>query len=213
MAISSETNPRRRLTQVERVEESARRLLVATAELVAEQGFERTTAAEIGMRAGYSRSMVRDRYGSREALFETLVQDELAPRLMPPPTQDMSGLERIVSQVDRFIALVRDEQIIARCFFVLAFETAGPIKSLRPWLRSWFAVYEDQMARSLRDGAADGSIRTDIEFDPQFEFELFFGQAIGLAYRWTIDLERFDYLARAAIWREWVRDRYAAAER
>ena len=87
MATSSETNPRRRLTQVERVEESARRLLVATAELVAEQGFERTTAAEIGLRAGYSRSMVRDRYGSREALFETLVQNELAPRLMPRPAE------------------------------------------------------------------------------------------------------------------------------
>lgn len=210
MSTSTDTDTSRRMTQVERVEESARRLLVATAELIAEQGFERTTAAEIGLRAGYSRSMVRDRYGSREALFETLVQNELDPRIMPRPAEGVSGLDRVLSQVDMFVTLVKDEPIIARCFFVLAFETAGPIKSLRPWFQEWFAAYEEQMKQALRDGAADGSVRADVEFDLDFETELFFSHAVGLAYRWTIDVEGFDYLKRAAIWREWLRDRYAA---
>src|ERR1700758_3499185 len=64
--------PAKRRTQTERVAESSERLLLAAAELTAEKGFERTTSAEIGERAGYSRAMVRGRYGSKEALIEAL---------------------------------------------------------------------------------------------------------------------------------------------
>ena len=60
------SRPRR--TQQERVEESTQRLFRAAAELIAEGGYDAATAAEIGRRAGYSRSMVRARFGSKEQL-------------------------------------------------------------------------------------------------------------------------------------------------
>ncbi|KAA0080284.1 TetR/AcrR family transcriptional regulator [Mycolicibacterium sp. P9-64] len=56
-----------RRSQRERVEESSRRLAEAAIELIAEKGFSNTTAQEIGIRAGYSRAMVRERFGSKEA--------------------------------------------------------------------------------------------------------------------------------------------------
>ena len=43
----------------------------AAIELIGEKGFDTTTAAEIGERAGYSRSMVHARYGSKESLLES----------------------------------------------------------------------------------------------------------------------------------------------
>ncbi|WP_347338882.1 helix-turn-helix domain-containing protein [Mycolicibacterium sp. P9-64] len=49
------------------MEESSRRLAEAAIELIAEKGFSNTTAQEIGIRAGYSRAMVRERFGSKEA--------------------------------------------------------------------------------------------------------------------------------------------------
>ena len=77
------TNKTARRTQQERSAESAQRLLDAAIELIAEKGFDRTTAAEIGERAGYSRSMVRARYGSKDALLESIFGDELDRRLLP----------------------------------------------------------------------------------------------------------------------------------
>jgi hypothetical protein len=78
-----DTRPRRR-TQRERTAESTRRLLDAAIELIAEKGFERTTAMEIGERAGYSRSMVRARYGSKEALLESVLRNDYEPLMLAP---------------------------------------------------------------------------------------------------------------------------------
>ena len=58
-------------------------------ELIAEKGWEATTAAEIGRRAGYSRAMVHARYGSKDAILETLFateyENKLSPALDPSP--------------------------------------------------------------------------------------------------------------------------------
>src|SRR5687768_15343821 len=112
------TTPPTRRTQRERVEESTRRLAVAAVELFGEQGFERTTAAQIGERAGYSRAMVRRRYGSKEALLEQLVEQELATRITPAGGDDRPGLERILAQVDRLIDFLEEDESTARAFFV-----------------------------------------------------------------------------------------------
>src|ERR1700745_982557 len=82
---------RARRTQQERSAESARRLLDAAIELIAEKGFERTTVAEIGERAGYSRSMVRARYGSKEALLESIFGSQLDRRVVPKNAHDLTG--------------------------------------------------------------------------------------------------------------------------
>ena len=69
-------SPARGLTQTQRVEISNRRLIEAAAELIAEKGWEATTAAEIGRRAGYSRAMVHARYGSKDAILDAFFLDD-----------------------------------------------------------------------------------------------------------------------------------------
>jgi AcrR family transcriptional regulator len=195
-----------RRTQTERVAESSKRLLLAAAELTAEKGFERTTAAEIGERAGYSRAMVRDRYGSKEALIEAMFRDELEPRVHAGDGEGLTGLERILSQIDHLEQLIREDQTMARSFFVLTFEAAGPIPSLRPWYRGYFDRYQTQMRESLRLGEADGSIRPGL--DAAMESQQFVSHALGLAFRWTLDWDGFDYLGELRAWRAWLNERY-----
>jgi AcrR family transcriptional regulator len=72
-----------RVSHEQRNADAHRRLMAAAIELIAEKGFERTTAAEIGERAGYSRNMVRDRYGSKDALLEALCEQGFGDRLLP----------------------------------------------------------------------------------------------------------------------------------
>jgi len=206
MELPPAQTPRR--TQRERVAESTSRLATAAVELFGEQGFERTTAAQIGERAGYSRAMVRRRYGSKEALLEYLVEHELAARITPAPDDDHNGLERILSQVDRIVDFLEDDEPTARAFFVLTFETAGPIPSLRPWYREWFARYEQQMQDTLRVGQADGSIRADL--DHEVEAKGFVAYGLALAFRLTLDWDGYDYVGEARAWQASLARRYAA---
>jgi AcrR family transcriptional regulator len=198
--------PRRRRTQRERVEESTRRLALAAVELFGEQGFERTTAAQIGERAGYSRAMVRRRYGSKEALLAHVVDQEIGTRIMPAPGGAGTGLEHILAQVDRLIDFLEEDEPLARAFFVLTFETAGPIPSLRPWYREWITRYEQQMQQTLRDGQRDASIRAELDHD--VEAKGFVSYSLGLAFRLTLDWDGYDYVGEARAWRASLARRY-----
>jgi AcrR family transcriptional regulator len=149
-----------RRTQHERSAESAKLLVAATIELIAEKGFERTTAAEIGERAGYSREMVRHRYGSKEQLLEWLLEHENKTLLLRPPSGVGTGLDQALEQIQLMRQVATDDSERLRAFFVLCFEAVGPIPSLGPWMRDWFDAYGRQLADIIRTGQADGSIRS-----------------------------------------------------
>ena len=202
---TSELTGRPRLTQRERVEESTRRLAVAAVELFGEQGFEATTTSQIGERAGYSREMVRKRYGSKEALLDYLLEYELAERVSPEPDPELTGLDQVLAQIDSLIALVEEDEAMARAFFVLCFEAAGPVPRLRPWFRDWFTGIEGQVKRSLRRGQADGTVRADLDLDT--EAKAFLSQSIGLGFRKVLDWERNDFIGEARAWRTSLAER------
>ena len=88
------------LTQAERSAESTQRLLASAITLIAERGFQRTTAAEIGERAGYSRAMVRARYGTKEALLESLLHREFEPMFLRAQVNPDNGLETVLGRLD-----------------------------------------------------------------------------------------------------------------
>ena len=188
-------------TQAERSAESARRLLVAAVELVGEKGFERTTAAEIGERAGYSRARVRTRYGSKDAWLVALRRDELAPRVAPVRDPARTGREQVLAQVDALIALVREDAGMARSFFVLNFETAGPLELLRGPFRDFYDAYEAELAAMLRAGQADGSIGAGLDLG--VETRLFVSHGMGLAFRWLLD-PAFDLVGEFERWQRWL---------
>jgi AcrR family transcriptional regulator len=197
--MSSTTTGRR--TQSERVAESAQRLIDAALELIAEKGFERTTAAEIGMRAGYSRSMVRDRYGSKEALLQSVLASEFEGRLLPSSRQDRhtDGLGRVLGQLDDLLHAVENEPEIMKALIVLSFETPGPLEGVRPWYAGMIGNYEAEMIENLRAGQRDGSIRDDI--DRAYEAEHFVSYGIGLCFRWTLNRDDYDFPAQIKAWR------------
>lgn len=201
------SDARVRRTQRQRVEELAQRLLWAAAELIAEQGYERVTAAEIGERAGYSRAMVRDRYGSKEALIEALFHMEFEPRLAVIWDRSQTGLERILAQINGLEQLGAEPEL-ARSFFVLTFETVAPVTALRPWFRDYFDRFEAQMVEHLLAGEHDGSIRRGL--DREMEARQFVSHGLGIAFRRTLDWEGFDFFGELDRWRSWLRRRYAA---
>ena len=62
-----------RPTQAERREASEQRLLLAAAALIAEEGFAAASLQRIGARAGYSRGLASQKFGSKDGLMQALI--------------------------------------------------------------------------------------------------------------------------------------------
>jgi AcrR family transcriptional regulator len=208
---SQDAAPRTRRTQQERTAESTQRLTEAAIELIAEKGFNNTTTAEIGERAGYSRSMVQFRYGTKEALLESLLREEWETRLLITPDPDQTGIERVLGQVDLLRDQVDDKPALMRGFFVLCYEALGPLQNLRPWLADWLARYTAATEAAIRSGIEDGTIRPDA--DPAREAGGLIADCIGQTFRWIATPDAIDFVAEMNAVHERVEARLAAPRR
>jgi AcrR family transcriptional regulator len=200
---------RRRRTQRERREESSRRLIGAAVELIAEQGFARTTAVEIAERAGYSREMVRTRFGTKNDLIDSLLRANLEDRLTEPPGPDVSGLEHWLGRLDYLRRIAAEQPEFVRACFVLSFEGASHDSWLRERATDWVRRAETAVAGFVRVGQHDGSIRTEV--DAPDVAEQFMTEAIGLAFRWVCQPNTYDFDTGVVRWRDSLRARYESS--
>ena len=90
---------------------------------------------------------------------------------------------------------------------VMSLEAGVGIGSLRSWYVTWFAEYERQIAEHLREGQADGSVRTDV--DPEAEAAQFVLTGLGSIFRWTLSPDDFDLAAAFRVWRERLERAYS----
>ncbi|MCV7176329.1 TetR/AcrR family transcriptional regulator [Mycolicibacterium sphagni] len=157
-------SPARGLTQPERVETSRRRLMEAAAELIVEKGWEATTAAEIGRRAGYSRTMVHARFGGKEAILEDFLQ-EYVGRLNPNPNPEATGMDQVLGHIDRIRDLYAHDPDVLRAMFVSTFEAMKTTSPLRERVTDQLAGGVANVADGLRKGQRDKSVRRDIDVD------------------------------------------------
>lgn len=177
------------LTQQQRVEQSSRRLLQAAAELIVEKGWEATTAAEIGRRAGYSRAMVHARYGSKDAILEAFQQVYVA-RLNPDPDPAATGLQQVLAHFDRVQEIHAEDASVTRAMFVSAFEAVKANSPLREGVRAQLAGAARKVEAGVRTGIADGSLRSDIDIDAAVRDIT--GSIFGIAFQWVVLPEEHD---------------------
>ena len=182
-------SPAQGLTQPERVEQSSRRLLQAAAELIVEKGWEATTAAEIGRRAGYSRAMVHARYGSKDAVLDAF-QDRYVARLNPDPEPAATGMQQVLAHFERVQEIHAEDPAVTRAMFVSAFEAVKTTSPLRDSVRAQLAGAAVKVEAGLRTGIADGSLRPDIDVD--MALRDITGSIFGIAFQWVVLPEDHD---------------------
>lgn len=182
--------PSRGLTQPERVEISSRKLARAAAELIIEKGWEATTAAEIGRRAGYSRAMVHARYGSKDAVLDAIFMREYMAALSPDLDPDATGLEHALAHLDRIGQLAADDPELLRAMFVAAFEAVKSTSALRPRSLGQLDVGMRRVRAGLEKGVADGSVRPDV--DVTRAVHDISSAVYGIAYLWLVLTAGYD---------------------
>ena len=165
--MSAPLAARPRRTQAERRDESERRLLGAAANLIVERGVGSATFENIGARAGYSRGLATQKFGSKQGLIEALIsqsQTRLDESLTERDIHALPALEAILAFVDVFLRNL-DEDGDIRAYFMLM---AGAIADLSD-LRSLFAATHTGVERHLealvQRGQAEGGIRPEIDAD------------------------------------------------
>jgi AcrR family transcriptional regulator len=183
-------SPERGLTQTRRVEISNRRLIEAAAALIAEKGWEATTAAEIGRRAGYSRAMVHARYGSKDAILDAFFLDDQIKRLSPDADPAATGLTDALGHFDRVAELYEEDRDFLRALFVATFEAVKTTSRLRARVRTLLDRGIDKVEAGLRRGVDDGSVRPDV--DVARATNDISSAIFGCAYLWTVLGDRYD---------------------
>ncbi len=95
--VSATAEGRTRRTQQARSEEARGRLLAAAIELICEQGFARTTLADVAARAGFTRGAIQHHFAGREELALEIIRSVEAQilasfdALSPGPEPDVGA--------------------------------------------------------------------------------------------------------------------------
>lgn len=199
MQPASERVPR--MTQAERTALSDARMFEAAKQILVEKGTHNTTLKEIGERAGYSRGLASNRFGSKEALFSQMVRD---------------FNRRWASEVDRFVGertglaaliaalnavesyLLRHSQDL-RALYILWFGSMSSHDELRQRLADNHKAYRHDVERWVREGIEEGTIRPSI--DPNSFAVEFASLIFGLIYQWLVQPNAIDIHAVFAHYR------------
>jgi AcrR family transcriptional regulator len=191
--------PPTRRTQQERVEESTTRLIQAAADLIAEGGYEAASAAEIGRRAGYSRSMVGARFGSKEQLIDAVVASAYEGPLRVELPESATGLERVLARLDTMARLIDETPGLMRAIFAIEFQAAGSSSRMSTRVAAWVTRLRADTLAGVLAGQADGSIRPDL--DPEPTAHAIVVEGIGAAFVWTVDPTE-NFRTRITQWRQ-----------
>jgi AcrR family transcriptional regulator len=187
-----------RRTQQERVEESTRRLIRAASELIAEGGYDAASAAEIGRRAGYSRSMVQARFGSKEQLVDAVIRSAYEGPLTVPLPESATGMERVLARIDAVARLVEENPALLRMLYAVEFQAAGTKSGMSNRAADWVGRLRDETLHAVRQGQRDGSING--ELDAEATAHAITVEGVGSAFLWTVNPAE-DYPRRIDQWR------------
>ncbi|WP_373089665.1 TetR/AcrR family transcriptional regulator [Sneathiella sp.] len=200
------TNGRR--TQAERTALSDERMFEAAKQIIIEEGTHSTTLKAIGERAGYSRGLASNRFGSKQALFGQLVvrfNDKWAEELASK-VGHQTGTRACLSAlcvVEGF--LVHHSQYM-KAMYILWFESISTDNEVRSHLADYHEIYRKDVASWVREGIETGEINPVV--DPEcyaFQFSSFI---FGTIYQWLVAESSVDLAKQFRMYRELTEDAF-----
>ncbi|MBT8064610.1 MAG: TetR/AcrR family transcriptional regulator [Xanthomonadales bacterium] len=181
-------------TQAERTALAEARMIQAAIELLNTAGLQGTTAAAVGVNAGYSRGLAAHHFGTKAGLFRAVLKhvsslwtDELVRKL-----DGKTGLEAITTAIDahRDHALRHPEFIRAQ--HILWGAALDPSSEFKPNVAEFMNIQRESVEAWIEGGKATGEIRDDA--DAAHFAEQYYGGLLGLTSQWLVGPE-FDLAA------------------
>lgn len=187
---SAEPDEKRvRRTQAERSETSRRRLLDAAFDLMIERGSLRFTLSDVGERAGYSRGLPSQVFGSKTGLMQDLVQHLITISLeLPSITPELEGFHAVLNRVSIILKAPPAQKRISLSLQVLIAEAHNTNSPIREAVASLARISAGYVSKNLRIGVEAGDVRPDI--NPRAQAILVMSAVHGALRQWLIDPDR-----------------------
>jgi AcrR family transcriptional regulator len=154
-----------RRTQAERREGAERGLVQAAIAVVANRGVRAATFEAIGEESGYSRSLVTQRFGSKQGLIEAVIaylHEHLDSMLGERRIGAMSGLDAVLGYMDQFLIDLSSNGE-SRAYFMLLAAAVADASTLRELFAAEHERVRERLADLLERGKADGGVRPEID--------------------------------------------------
>lgn len=158
-----------RLTQAERRDRSERELVGAAIQIVAEEGVAAATFDTIGKRAGFSRGLVTQRFGSKDGLIRSVIaylhdwQNEMLEAI---EVSEMDGLTALIAFILVHCESLR-EAPEADAYFMLLAASVADRQDTRPAFAESHEVERVLIRGFIERGQASGHIRQDVDADAE----------------------------------------------
>jgi AcrR family transcriptional regulator len=187
-----------RRTQAERRAESQQRILDAAILTIGEKGSIRTSLADVGEAAGYSRGLPAHLFGNKDNLIVAAAQS----LMLTPPSNTLfavatsGGVAEMLRMLREWFLIAKDQPQVTRGIMVLWSEgLTGDLASRLPELHRLLQTI-DQAGRSrLRHSASCGELRDDVDIETQPV--LIIGAVQGILWQWMISPYAFDLMKTA----------------
>jgi len=126
--------------------ESKEKILAAAMAVAAREGVDRLTIASVAGKAGTSKTSVLHHFGTRERLFEALMERSLDAFLANFPEEDLSLAERATATIRAFFRpSYRDQAVVTNQILALGMVDRRAAVWARKFLESRLSVVQEQI--------------------------------------------------------------------
>jgi AcrR family transcriptional regulator len=186
-SVDRKASPLPRRTQAERRDESERSLIEATLAVVERDGVNAATFEAIGQKAGYSRGLATQKFGSKLGLIKAVIaylHQRREEMLAADHVAQMHAADAIAHYANQhLLALERTHG--GRAYFMLLAATVADASVMR----SIFAQSHEQvrvwLEAQIRRGQAAREIRRDL--DPYSGAMMVGSLLLGASMQWLVD--------------------------
>lgn len=175
------------MKQHERRQQSSDKLINACLELASEQGVSALTFDNIGLRAGYSRNLAFQKFGSKSGLLEAVINhlhEVMSERRRRQDLDSLAGLDALLLYCDVHIAAL-DKTSEMKAYFILMSEAIAAMSDMREQFVGSHLRSATELMRIIRLGREDGSIRKDVNVE--MAARLIGTQLIGISSQYLIE--------------------------
>lgn len=183
-------------TQAQRRALSEQKLIEAAIALVGEKGFSQTTIDDVGQRAGYSRGLVSNRYGSKLGLGLAIFEHNrhVIGQFMRDQTAEVEGQYQILVQLCAgYFRAMAEAAVEMKALFVMMFEAIGPLPGLQSHYeeltKNLIAIFENLLIKARQANEVTG------EFEPRDIAFTIVAQLRGVTLHWSTNAEQVNLTA------------------
>ncbi len=179
------TTQRSRRTQAQRRDAARIAILETAIHLLADGGYGNMTLADLGERAGYSRSLATHYFGSKPKLLAAIIDHVL--RESPPAALDdnVRGAERIEAEIIGLFDGLTANPSAARAYIVIAHEAATSVRELLPVIHQQNIAFRGRIESALSEGIELETIRAGL--DPASVSIAVMAMIRGITWEWFTD--------------------------